>query len=129
MFGTSPPSDATTALPDPTISTSQQYAAAVQRQVRVAHKAAIAAHKQYRSRSAVELLPDPVTASLQVGQLAMIIRPKHHKLLCANAGPFLVTAIKLPHVHLTSLTHSGLTMVENVKNVRPLHVGHPDSSG
>jgi hypothetical protein len=53
----------------------------------------------------------------------MIIRPRHHKLLCANAGPFLITALKLPHVHLQSLTHSGLTMVENVKNVRPLYVG------
>jgi hypothetical protein len=59
----------------------------------------------------------------------MIIRPKHNKLLCANAGPFLVTLIKLPHVHLQSLTHSGLIMVENVKNVRPLHVGHSDSLG
>jgi hypothetical protein len=57
----------------------------------------------------------------------MIIRPKHNKLLCANVGPFLVTAIKLPHVHLQSLTHSGLIMVENVKNVRPLHVGHSDN--
>ena len=57
----------------------------------------------------------------------MIIRPKHNKLLCANGGPFLVTAIKLPHVHLQSLTHSGLIMVENVKNVHPLHVGHSDN--
>jgi hypothetical protein len=96
----------------------------VQRQVSLAHQAAVAAHKQYRQRSAVTLPPDPVTAALQVGQLAMIIRPRHHKLLCANAGPFLITAIKLPHVHLQSLTHSGLTMVENVKNVRPLFVGH-----
>jgi hypothetical protein len=123
MFGTSPPSDMTSAVPDPTVSTAQQYAAAIHRQVQLAHKAATAAHKQYRQRSAVQLPPDPVTASLQVGQLAMIIRPKHNKLLCANAGPFLVTLIKLPHVHLQSLTHSGLIMIENVKNVRPLHVG------
>lgn len=100
MFGTSPPSDAVSALPDPTESTAEKYAAAVQRQVRLAHKAATAAHSQYRSRSAVEIPRDPVTASLHVGQLAMIIRPKHHKLLCANAGPFLITRIKLPHVHL-----------------------------
>lgn len=129
MFGTSPPSDMASVVPDPTVSTAQQYAAAVHRQVLLAHKAAMAAHKQYRQRSAVQIPPDPVTASLQVGQLAMIIRPKHNKLLCANAGPFLVTLIKLPHVHLQSLTHSGLIMIENVKNVRPLHVGHSDSLG
>jgi hypothetical protein len=64
MFGTSPPSDMMSAVPDPTISTAQQYASAVQRQVQLAHKAALAAHKQYRLRSAVQLPPDPVTASL-----------------------------------------------------------------
>ncbi len=67
MFGTSPPSDMNSAVPDPTASTTQQYAAAVHRQVQLAHKAATAAHKQYRQRSAVQIPPDPVTASLQVG--------------------------------------------------------------
>lgn len=67
MFGTSPPSDMATAIPDPTVTATQQYAKAVQRQVQLAHKAAMAAHQQYRKRSAVQLPPDPVTASLQVG--------------------------------------------------------------
>jgi hypothetical protein len=53
----------------------------------------------------------------------MIIRPRTNKLLTANAGPFLVIEVKLPHIKLQSLTHSGVTLVENVKNVRPIIMG------
>ena len=66
--------------------------------------------------------PDQVTASLAVGKLAMVIRPKSNKLLTANAGPFIITALKPPHVSLQSLTHSTVVLQENVKNVRPLHI-------
>ena len=67
MFGTSPPSALSTIIPDPTTATATAYANAVSRQVRLAHKAATAAHHLYRQRSAVQLPHDPVTASLEVG--------------------------------------------------------------
>ena len=122
MFGTSPPHHAHTALPDPTVTPTAKYTAAVKHQVTLACKAAAAAHHRYRQRSAVALPPDRVTAQLAVGKLAMIIRPKSNKLLTANAGPFIITALSPPHVSLQSLTHSAAILKENVKNVRPLHI-------
>lgn len=122
MFGTTPPSATADTLPDPTQTPLDRYAGAVKRQVALAHKAAVAAHTKYRTRAATTLPEDKVTASLTVGKLAMIIRPRNNKLLTANAGPFLIVSIKLPHVHLQSLTHSVTTLVENVKNVRPLNI-------
>jgi hypothetical protein len=55
----------------------------------------------------------------------MIIRPRNNKLLTTNAGPFIVVRVDLPHVYLQSLTHSSVTLKENVKNVRPLHLQPP----
>lgn len=122
MFGTPPPSLEKDAIPDPTTTPVDRYSAAVRRSVILAHKAAVAAHQQYRKRSSVTIPQDSVTNALQVGKLAMIIRPRSNKLLTTNAGPFLIVSIKLPHVQLQSLTHSTVTLTENVKNVRPLHV-------
>jgi len=51
----------------------------------------------------------------------MVIRPARTKLMTANAGPFMVTKVDLPHVFLQSLTHAA-TLKENVKNVRPLRL-------
>ena len=122
MFGTPPPSHLHSALPDPTTTSSQRYAEAVKRQVSTATKAAALAHAKYRARASKDIPPDKVTAALAVGKLAMIIRPRTNKLLTSNAGPFLITKIHLPHVHLQSLTHSHVSLKENVKNVRPLQV-------
>lgn len=51
----------------------------------------------------------------------MVTRPRTHKLFSRNAGPFIVTRVVTPHVHLQSLT-SGACLKEHVRNVRPLHV-------
>lgn len=122
MFGTIPPQACNHAIPDPSTTPTARYTAAVRRQVSIAHQAAVAAHAKYRKRSAMEIPADKVTQQLEVGKLAMIIRPKGNKLLTTNAGPFFIVQISLPHVHLQSLTHSNVTLKENVKNVRPLHV-------
>ena len=122
MFGTPPPSHLHQALPDPTTTATQRYAEAVRRQVGTATKAAALAHAKYRARATKDIPPDKITAAITVGKLAMVVRPRTNKLLTANAGPFLVTRVSLPHVYLQSLTHSHVSLKENVKNVRPLQV-------
>ena len=83
--------------------------------------AAEAAHSKYAARSAQPSTLAPDTLSLVPGKLAMVTRPRTHKLFCRNAGPFIVVKVAPPHVHLQSLT-SGATIKENAKNVRPLSV-------
>ena len=124
MFGAPPPSAAHAQLPDPTTTTTQLYAAAVRRHVATLAAAATAANTTYRRRSAVLLPPDPMHQRLAPGKLAMVVRPRHNKILTANAGPFLVLRCEPPHVHLQSLTHA-VTLKENVKNVVPFNLDLP----
>ena len=119
MFGTTPPHAAFSAPPDPTTTSLATYASALRRQLDTIQRATQAAHDAYRTRERRTIPEDPVTTALVPGRLAMVIRPAHNKLLTSNAGPFLFTRVEPPHVWLQSLTH-GVTLKENVKNVRPL---------
>jgi hypothetical protein len=51
----------------------------------------------------------------------MVCRPRTNKVFTTNAGPFLVLQVSPPWVKLQSITN-GVTIKENVKNVRPLHL-------
>ena len=119
MFGATPPTPDT--IPDPTTTSITAYTKAVQRQVRSIQRATTLAHTAYRDRAHTTIPQDMVTAQLQPGKLAMLLRPAHNKLLTANSGPYLVTKLTPPHVHLQSLV-TGHTLLENTKNVRPIHL-------
>ena len=121
MFGSTPPSSPFTTLPDPSTAALSKYTAALQRQLGTIQAAAHAAHTRYVSRNTQPSTIAPDTLALVPGKLAMVTRPRTHKLFCRNAGPFIVVKVASPHITLQSLT-SGTTIKENAKNVRPLHV-------
>ena len=98
MFGATPPSPGS--IPDPSTTSISSYARAIQRQVRTISRAARAAHSAYSRRTNISLPPDPITTSLTPGRLAIIIRPRHNKLLTTNSGPYLVIKNEPPHIHL-----------------------------
>lgn len=121
MFGSTPPKPAFDHLPDPTQASLTQYTGALKRQLTTIQAAATATHARYRaSAEKPSTLPED-TLSLTPGKLAMVVRPRTNKLFTRNAGPFIVTKVATPHVHLSSLTH-GTQLREHVKNVRPLHL-------
>ncbi len=121
MFGSTPPNSPYVDLPDPATSKLQQYTSALRRQLATIQAAARAAHTAYATRSAAPSTHPPDTLALTPGRLAMVTRPRTHKLFTRNAGPFIVTKVAPPHVYLQSLT-SGAPLKEHIKNVRPLHV-------
>ena len=107
-----------------TSSSPRCVSAASSRRPSTIQRATAAAHNAYRTREKTTIPPDPATAQLTPGRLAMIIRPSHNKLLTTNAGPFLILRVQPPIVDLQSLTHS-VTLRENVKNVRLLQLALP----
>jgi hypothetical protein len=121
MFGSTPPKTAFDHMPDPTQASLTAYTTALKRQLSVIQAAAEASHSRYRKTNAAPSTFPTDTLALTPGRLAMVVRPKTHKLFTRNAGPFLVTKVAPPHVHLQSLTH-GTELREHVKNVRPLHL-------
>jgi transposase InsO family protein len=118
MFGTTPPAPQFGSLPDPSCSTLAQYTTALKRQLSTIQHAARAAHHAYQTRTTRPTTLPADTRHLKPGQLALIARPRTHKLFTRNAGPFLVQHVQEPHVILRSLTHD-VTLKEHMKNVRP----------
>jgi transposase InsO family protein len=118
MFGTTPPAQAYASLPDPSTASLSSYTAALKRQLTTIQAAAHAAHHAYQRRTAAPTTLPADTLALRPGQLAMVTRPRSHKLFTRNAGPFLVSRVETPHVYLQSLTH-GTVIKEHCKNVRP----------
>ncbi len=121
MFGTTPPTPAYGSLPDPTTTSVAAYTAALKRQLQVIRSAATAAHTSYAKRAERPTTLPTDTLRLQPGQLALITRPRTHKLFTRNAGPYLVQAVNEPHVTLRSLTQD-VTLKEHMKNVRPFRL-------
>lgn len=124
MFGTTPPSKDLGSLPDPSTASLAAYTTALRRQLDTVQAAARAAHLAYQRRNQRPTTLPTDTRSLKPGQLALVARPRTHKLFTRNAGPFLVLAIQEPHVTLRSLTHD-LTIKEHMKNVRPFALPPP----
>jgi hypothetical protein len=60
-----------------------------------------------------------VPATVSVGKLAMVIRPRANKLLTRNSGPYLVVSIGEHTVTLQNLAN-GSIFVEHRSNVAPL---------
>ena len=121
MFGTTPPSPHLGSLPDPTTIALVHYTTALKRQLSTIQAAARAAHAAYSQRSQQPSTLPTDTLQLRPGQLAMITRPRTHKLFTRNAGPYLVQLVQEPHVTLRSLTHD-ITLKEHMKNVRPFNL-------
>lgn len=97
MFGSTPPTAALDYVPSLSPS---QYTAALQRQLTNIQAAATATHAKYRASAEKPSTYPPDTLALTPGRLAMVTRPRTHKLFTRNAGPFLVTKVEAPHVHL-----------------------------
>lgn len=121
MFGTTPPTASNGSLPDPTDASLARYTAALKRQLTTIQAAATAAHQAYQTRATQPTTLPQDTRKLRPGQLALVTRPRTHKLFTRNAGPFLVQHVQEPHVTLRSLTHD-VTLKEHMKNVRPFNL-------
>ena len=121
MFGTTPPSPQFGSLPDPTTTALATYTSALKRQLTTIQAVARAAHAAYQQRSQQPSTLPTDTLQLRPAQLAMITRPRTHKIFTRNAGPYLVQHVQEPHVTLRSLTHD-ITLKEHMKNVRPFNL-------
>lgn len=121
MFGNLPPSQAPFLPPTPTPAQVRTYASAIAHRTTTLASAAAAHHSSYASRESTPLSPDAITTALTPGRFAMVCRPRTNKIFTTNAGPFLVLQVQPPWVRLQSITN-GVTIKENVKNVRPLHL-------